>query len=930
MIGGKKLRVDAQALKWYELSRTQQQAVSRLLEMLDDATRHASDDVDFQRSRSLSISGARGTGKTTAVLTARNYCDGTFSREDPGTSASGPEARRQGWQEVQRLVKDVGDHLVWLSPLQMDPLPHDTNLVGAVLARIRRAVEVALRRNTGRTQPRGTHLDARNEIEDALHRLYTLETEGITAFDGNLGKRAPYLDAEVFAVAATGNEDVKLQYREDLNRVLGELAVLIPNGGRNKVFVLPVDDFDTSPARAVELMKLLYSLSVPRLFVIYLGAIDIADKMLYFEIQKQFRDLMGGLETADGTAKADIAAAANEIASTSLRKMLPPSQRVVLTPLRLEEALEYRPPGAGGDERSNGRSSPEGEDDEQVMRELLRRIEIRTSGLPEGVFASAGEEGAAHGKTSLLHLLETKLPGSNPPVYIYQAADLLRAPARQVADFWLSLPRRTTRDGALDEDTVAAELIDRVVGTVNNLVDEDARLNVAAQRAIKQSILTAGLDDAEHGATEWELHPSELRVRPQFGDELRVEIAPQMASGTPAVWQAFRRRFQARRVRKLDLRVNDQTRQRVTLSDRTRAAMVLLHDLLLMTEQGVVAGELKEELQKERAFCEWSDGLSDGFKVPWNTRSWATFWHADMATAVWNQGERLARRILREQALMDSNDIVLLLAYAWMAGGAAALLPHRDVKSALQPLFPPPSKRERAAEKAWSWDSLQLETWNNLGAVISRIAKKANERRSRHLDDRYADELDEWLVGLACLWMPESGIPWDHRLRVRSTEDGEGRKPIYDDKPGPWAATISEALNASSQTWDRLAPKVRDERLRRLGHFAATPLGVILLNPAQAAQWIRQVQKADPDAAVFKAKRREYLGNLATLLSDENASEGVHYAKFSPDGHALAAMIERTLGRPTRDIHPADLEEVKLWLSTPPPKNSSTSPQKSS
>ncbi|MBK8257826.1 MAG: hypothetical protein IPK82_34805 [Polyangiaceae bacterium] len=968
------LRVDAQALTWYQLAGTQRDAVVRLLEMLEDATEHANDGEDVQRSRFLSISGARGTGKTTALLTARNYCMQKFQKQGPGKLPETPdeptaEAKKQ-WDTAHKLFQSVGEHLFWLPALQMDPLPRDTNLVGSVFARIRYAADEALNHGGSRCRSRGTQLDARNEMEEVYHRLDTLETEAIAAFDGNLGLRAPHLDAEVFSTVAAENEEIKLRFRRRLNAVLGDLAHQIGNDRDHTVFVLPVDDFDTSPARAVELMKLLYSLSVPRLFVVYLGAIDVADKMLYFEIQKQFRDLLGGMETADSVAKDEIAAAANEIASTSLRKMLPPSQRVVLEALPLDEALNYQPRTARH------------ESNEPNIKALLDQITIRTSGLPTikerlsaQVASPAQEEDP---EASLWDLFQTRLH-KHP---VYQAADILRAPTRQVADLWLALPRPQETTGTNKSEgaqsgnapnDLAALLIHKVVETVSTLIDEDARLDVSAQKALRRAILPSREGSDNNTTPEWELHPSDLLVRPQFGDVLSLDVlenagsakgakeAPDQTKEVFNYREVFDRKIQARRVRKLDLMIRDPqkdpNKNETTVSDRTRAAVVFLHDLLIMTESGVVAGELRDDGLHERAYCQWSDGLSDGFQVPWNIRSWCTFWHGDVATAVWNQTERLTRRILREPAQMGANDAVLLLAYGWMAGGVAALLSYENehVKNAIEPLFKEKPTKDSAG--GWTWTALGLDSrWPHLQEAIDEVIKLAEKRRTDQRDDRYTDELDAWLVSLACLWMPECGIPWDHvptpptvgtkvppatppeaeaaaanvdsnANQTKSTQDAGSTETSSDP---PWKAMITSVLrNAHHKSrigetvWQRLARKIKRERLKRLQHFAATPLALVLLNPEWATKWLeppktsgagrRRSPKPNPPkgARDFSALRKEYLNNLGQALLGADA---IPIRPFCPDEYGLLAVIESARTTRPADIHPADLAEVQTWL----------------
>jgi len=111
------------------------------------------------------------------------------------------------------------------------------------------------------------------------------------------------------------------------------------------LFVLPVDDFDLNPARCLELLQLLRILSVPRLFALVLGNTDQAEMMLAFKIAGEFHRL-AGLESrhAEGRMSArSIASSVDEIATHTLRKLLPPHQRIHLAPMTHKEALDFKP-----------------------------------------------------------------------------------------------------------------------------------------------------------------------------------------------------------------------------------------------------------------------------------------------------------------------------------------------------------------------------------------------------------------------------------------------------------------------------------------------------------------------------------------------------------------------------------------------------------
>ena len=60
----------------------------------------------------------------------------------------------------------------------------------------------------------------------------------------------------------------------------------------NPLFVLPVDDFDLNPVRCLELLRLLRSIAVPRLFTLILGDIDQAEEVLQLKMTGDFAGIM--------------------------------------------------------------------------------------------------------------------------------------------------------------------------------------------------------------------------------------------------------------------------------------------------------------------------------------------------------------------------------------------------------------------------------------------------------------------------------------------------------------------------------------------------------------------------------------------------------------------------------------------------------------
>jgi hypothetical protein len=148
MSTGDLLRPEARPFGRLTLDREQNEAVQRILRMLNSAiemidrssTRKGGNaarstiwEVDPERSsRIVLLSGERGTGKTTVLLSMMKDCRdiGEHKRE---VERAGPKLPGKGDPE---FLEKVAQRTIWLEPLDMETLPTTTNLLAAILARV--------------------------------------------------------------------------------------------------------------------------------------------------------------------------------------------------------------------------------------------------------------------------------------------------------------------------------------------------------------------------------------------------------------------------------------------------------------------------------------------------------------------------------------------------------------------------------------------------------------------------------------------------------------------------------------------------------------------------------------------------------------------------------------------------------------------------
>jgi hypothetical protein len=118
-------RPEAREMKWDELLRPVGKAVRDLLVRLDATVDVAArDNTAF--ARCFLVTGERGTGKTTVLLTARS-----FSEHPPKLDAK---------PELERVCRRLHDRVRWLPMLDLEPVSPKANLLTLLLVQLRSAL----------------------------------------------------------------------------------------------------------------------------------------------------------------------------------------------------------------------------------------------------------------------------------------------------------------------------------------------------------------------------------------------------------------------------------------------------------------------------------------------------------------------------------------------------------------------------------------------------------------------------------------------------------------------------------------------------------------------------------------------------------------------------------------------------------------------
>ena len=431
------LRPEANSFSWEELNRSQRDAFSKITQLLADATakvdavkqetssrRVARPILDEDRcNRTVMLSGDRGMGKTSLLLTLQRalWEEGKNSKSN--------------WEKSGESFSKIKNRIVWLETLDMETIPAPANLLVAILARIDRSVTQSKADSKSRTQ------NSANELDYVLRDLRGLMTNASLAWDGNIDARAPNLDPDSYASEVLRAEVARLSINSGLDQIMNNIALTASfQGVENPIFVLPVDDFDLNPLRCLELLRLLRMISVPRLFSIVLGDAGMAEKVLGLKLTGDLARISSSQNTG-AVFEENIYKKTAPLANQALRKLIPPSQRILLAPMSVEEALSYRP-------------SPH----QPTIRDLLGNWKLQLE-LPCNSSDGAESIQLADNLENFLFPLPLKTAyatkdGNSLPL-VYRAAKLFASSPRVVSDLWFRLNSPyTEKIGQHDETRV--------------------------------------------------------------------------------------------------------------------------------------------------------------------------------------------------------------------------------------------------------------------------------------------------------------------------------------------------------------------------------------------------------------------------------------------------------------------------------------------
>ncbi|WNG44158.1 hypothetical protein F0U60_08600 [Archangium minus] len=359
-------RPEATALRWLELLPATQRALEELIHWLDAACRSRRDEgsagsssKEEQLATSALVSGDRGFGKTTILLSMsyalRNPQEFFSSRADGASSPLDEFRDKERCEKLFNVLKKLGEHIVWLDSLDMEPLPTQVNLLATLLVRVRNALDPSPehRRRDGWAPPSLLE-EGLNDPYGKIDKLvrdatFMWEDSPVQAKDPRQRAEQQIKAAEIYA---TFRRDF-FEAMDSVSRLLAERR--FGHGSQQKVLlVLPIDNVDRSIQHLHLILKLTRMVASRQLwFVLASGRSEF---QLFLERSFQMELTSSGQTPLGPKSREETLSIARRQAAAAMRRVLPPIHRIQIVSVKPREAWNFEAPpplsGSGYDARS--------------------------------------------------------------------------------------------------------------------------------------------------------------------------------------------------------------------------------------------------------------------------------------------------------------------------------------------------------------------------------------------------------------------------------------------------------------------------------------------------------------------------------------------------------------------------------------------------
>jgi hypothetical protein len=419
----------------------------------------------------------------------------------------------------------------------------------------------------------------------------------------------------------------------------------------------------------------------------------------------------------------------------------------------------------------------------------------------------------------------------------YTGMGIFRTAPRRVADLWQALAELRIQPKPNGELRAHSHGHVRAVAEVfihhcRRAIAEDSRLTPSGRQILREAI-------SKTLEGHWELDTRVYAVEPKVGAAFNMKVPTD--STKPAARPGkhaphLEQRVHADRTNGWRFQVYQPSRERtnVPLEESTTAALLVLHDLLVLPNLGTEGKVLWEEMVRHRHLTwavpatEWHyDGIKA--KISWPYANWSTFREYDFFISHWHKVINWLESSPSEQS---KNPLLQLeaLAFAWIDLNILTLdrWDTRRVAGFDSNDFTP------------RWPQLI----KNVSGLVTDLYSAPREGRpakeKKHISQYRALN---WVTQLAVFLMPETLGTHNHLRKIIDTHFPPSSKIIR----GPRDPEGVKGLKSLYQFWEDKAPEIRDSRAMKLAYLHSTGM-------AKVAEW--QMRAALP--ACFNSKRHLY------------------------------------------------------------------------
>ncbi|VFQ46448.1 hypothetical protein [Desulfoluna butyratoxydans] len=735
------LRPEAQVYSFEKLSHSQQEAFASIVGLMKSAVdklnsanqKFTGCDKSKQRgfrpkkdnvNRMAFLSGGRGSGKTSLIYSLMN------SREGEKTNSGGDTKMDY---KLRKALGCLTPQIIWLRPIEMDSLPTPDYMMASILARVNEALnwfdeQVALKGEGAPPYP-PMFYSGGDHSENARERFRRFEKNAVKAWHGNLAQHAARMDPDSYISDVLDTERARLKTMEEFSNVLRGLTEhhFSPCSDKKYLFVLPLDDFDLNPRISVKLIKLIRLISEPQLFTLVAGDIEVAEDVFNLDARDQLLHINertnDPVDWGSSSAHSIVGRMAHESSSSAMRKLFPKSHTVKLDPMDWDEVFQFSQDRAMDSSQECEESSTKGEateepdDDsgkEKTIGEMLGAIPFEINTIPGGDRGDDGKQRdqyvAGYNVKSLKAFFDIEVRGlvfderkalkATSPAsltlekrtredMVYTGPVLFKMNHRHAHDMWRMLDGYVQKKKEKENEK----------GTQNS---DSKKFWVACVREIARELFLQSANDGEffskelcdtvmgaiqedcYGKLQLDTHCLEI-------DQItgpRIHFSNPSTPGQVVVTQPKSWRVSAT-VEACPFNPSPHT---VTLSSRAKAALMFLHDHLVLAEpSGIVGRSLMKKLDPpDWAHGLWPGGNGTGVKVPWPLPPLRSLWAHDLFSRCWAQvwewmEEKETKYAIEDLISKGKEPFNLYLKYLWVKIGCG-IFSGKEKKAELVPL----------------------------------------------------------------------------------------------------------------------------------------------------------------------------------------------------------------------------------------------------